>query len=316
MPIIIVFKIATSYNITSYFCNNRKIKMHHISLDDIRLFVAVVQSGSLTSASELTGIPVSRLSRRLTALEQDLGTQLVNRGKKGVSLHELGEDFFQHAQSMLYHAELAIGGVHHGLVEPSGVLKISLPIDMMGLLQDKLSQYLALYPQVQLDINLTQQKINMIQDGIDVAIRAGAIENENVVAKLLKMQHFVLCANSDYLQQHQRLETPHDLYQHRLIVQSLMQGWIFQHKERQIKIVPQAYISCNHFEIVADFIHQGLGIGVLPLELLNKYPDLIPILQDWQLPSVPLSIIYYKNRGAVPTVKSFVEWLLQQFTSY
>lgn len=287
--------------------------MNQISLDDMRLFVAVVQSGSLTSASELTGVPISRLSRRLTALEQALGTQLINRGKKGVSLHELGEDFFQHAQLMLQHADSAVASIRQGLEQPSGRLKLSLPIDMTGLILPKLKDYLTLYPQVQFDINLSQQKINMIQDGIDVAIRAGTIDNENVVAKILKMQTFAIYAHQNYFNKDDDINTPHDLYQHRLITQNLTLPWLFLHKERQIKIVPQGYISCNDFDLVAELIQQQLGIGLLPTDIAMKYPDLIPILNDWQLPSMPLSVIYYKNRGAVPTVKSFVDWLLIEF---
>lgn len=287
--------------------------MNQISLDDMRLFVAVVQSGSLTSASELTGVPISRLSRRLTALEQALGTQLINRGKKGVSLHELGEDFFQHAQLMLQHADSAVASIRQGLEQPSGRLKLSLPIDMTGLILPKLKDYLTLYPQVQFDINLSQQKINMIQDGIDVAIRAGTIDNENVVAKIFKIQTFAIYAHQNYFHKDENINTPHDLYQHRLIVQSLMPTWLFQQKEWQIKIVPQSYISANDFDLVAELIQQQLGIGLLPTDIAMKYPDLIPILNDWQLPSMPLSVIYYKNRGAVPTVKSFVDWLLIEF---
>lgn len=286
--------------------------MSQISLDDMRLFVAVVQSGSLTTASDLTGVPISRLSRRLTALEQALGTQLINRGKKGVSLHELGEPFFTHAQTMLSYAEMAISSINSGLEQPKGILKISLAIDMAGLIRYKLQEYLALYPQVKIEIHLTQQKINMIQDGIDVAIRAGTVENDNVVAKRLKHITFAVYAHHDYIQQYGTPDTPNDLYQHKIISQNLTLPWRFLQKEREISIAPQSYMSCNDFSLVADFIAQGLGIGVLPTEIANHYPQLQKVLQDWQLPSIPLSIIYYKNRGAVPTVRSFVEWLLQQ----
>ena len=104
--------------------------MSQVSLDDIRLFVSVVQAGSLSAASDLTGVPASRLSRRLTQLEKTLGTQLLNRGKKGVSLNELGEHFFVHAQNMLEQADAAIQSIQNGLTKPSGLLRISAPVDI------------------------------------------------------------------------------------------------------------------------------------------------------------------------------------------
>lgn len=286
--------------------------MNQISLDDMRLFVAVVQSGSLTTASDLTGVPISRLSRRVTALEKALGTQLLNRGKKGVSLHELGETFYLHAQTMLSYAELAIGSVNHGLQQPKGVLKISLPTDMTDLIYQKLPEYLALYPRVQVDIHLTQQKINMIQDGIDVAIRAGTINNDNVVAKTLFTLDFGIYASADYLAKHGTPATPEDLHQHQIIAQSLAVPWQFSQAERFVSVSPNALITANDFASVKVFAEQGLGVAMLP-NIITKDSKLLPILQDWHLPSTPLSVIYYKNRGAVPTVRSFVEWFLGKF---
>lgn len=282
--------------------------MNQISLDDMRLFVAVVQSGSLSTASALTGVPISRLSRRLTALEKALGTQLLNRGKKGVSLHELGESFFAHAQTMLSYAELAIGSVHHGLEQPKGVLKISLPTDMTVFMCRKLPEYLALHPQVQIEIYSSQQKINMIQDGIDVAIRAGTINNDNVVAKTLATLQFGIYAHADYLAKYGTPATLDDLHRHRIIAQSLAVPWHFSQAERFVSFSPNPLITGNDFALVKQFAEQGLGIALLP-NMMIKNSDLVQILQDWHLPSTPLSVIYYKNRGAVPTVKSFVEWL-------
>lgn len=121
--------------------------MEKISLDDIRLFVAVVQAGSLSRASELTGIPVSRLSRRLTELETALGTQLMNRGKKGVSLNEVGKRFFEHGQNMLQQAQQALESVQENLKHPGGLLRLSIAGDIYHhLLAPLLPEYLSAYP--------------------------------------------------------------------------------------------------------------------------------------------------------------------------
>ncbi|OOS25640.1 LysR family transcriptional regulator [Moraxella pluranimalium] len=286
--------------------------MNTVSLDDIRLFVAVVQAGSLSSASDLTGIPVSRLSRRLTQLEKTLGTQLLNRGKKGVSLNDLGERFFVHAQNMLSQAQIAIESIHTTLDKPSGLLKISAPVDLYHhVLAERLDEYLSHYPDVNLDINATQQKINMIQDGVDIALRVGSIMNDNVVARPLFMMDFGIFATQEYLDKHGTPATPHELYQHQVIGQSLSMPWKFDKQGQTVKITPASKVAGNDFLLIEQMINKGMGIGMLPRFISDKYPNLVQVLSDWQIPQVPVSMIYYKNRGAVPAVRSFVEWLAQ-----
>lgn len=287
--------------------------MEQTSLDDIRLFVAVVQAGSLSQASALTGIPVSRLSRRLTQLEQSLGTQLINRGKKGVSLNELGERFFMHAQNMLQQANVAIGSIHTSLAKPTGLLKISAPVDLYyHVLSKHLDDYLRLYPDVSVDVNANQQKINMIQDGVDVALRVGAIENENVVAKHLFDLNFGIFATPEYLAKHGTPHTPYDLYQHQVVAQSLSLPWRFQLAQQMVEINPTGRVSCNDFLLVEQMISKGVGVGMLSTLMSRHHPHLVQVLTDWQIPSKPVSLIYYKNRGAVSTVRSFVAWLMAQ----
>lgn len=287
--------------------------MEQTSLDDIRLFVAVVQAGSLSQASVLTGIPVSRLSRRLTQLEQSLGTQLINRGKKGVSLNELGERFFIHAQNMLQQANVAIGSIHTSLAKPTGLLKISAPVDLYyHVLSKHLDDYLRLYPDVSVDVNANQQKINMIQDGVDIALRVGAIENENVVAKHLFDLNFGIFATPEYLAKHGTPQTPYDLYQHQVVAQSLSLPWRFQLAQQMVEINPTGRVSCNDFLLVEQMISKGVGVGMLSTLMSRHHPHLVQVLTDWQIPSKPVSLIYYKNRGAVSTVRSFVAWLMAQ----
>ena len=286
--------------------------MDKISLDDMRLFVSVVQSGSLSHASELTGIPVSRLSRRLTQLELALGTQLLNRGKKGVSLNELGERFFARAQAMLQEAELAIESVQQSLMKPSGLLRISVAADIFHhLIEPHLGRYLLENPDVNLDINLSHQKINMIQDGIDLAIRVGTIDNDNVVAKPWIRTELGLFASRDYLAQHGKPQAPNELYQRRIIGQTYTLPWQFERENQQVSIMPNCRLMSNDFIAIEKQIAQGNGIGALPIFPQNKRDELVRLLPDWQMKISPVSLIYYKNRGAIPTVRSMVEFLQQ-----
>lgn len=284
--------------------------MEQISLDDMRLFVAVVQAGSLSHAQELTAIPVSKLSRRLTRLEQALGTKLLNRGKKGVSLNEVGERFFLQAQTMLQQAQFAIESVQNSLQTPQGLLRISVSSDIFRkLIQPHLSDYLSRYPDVNVEVNISHKKVNMIQDGIDLAVRVGTVDNENVVAKAWQALRFGLFASSEYIEKYGQPENPNDLYRHQIISQMYTLPWQFSQENRTVEISPVSRVSCNDFGLVECQIRQGNGLGILPISENKSLQGLIPLLTDWQLPSVPISLIYYKNRGAVPTIRSFVEFL-------
>ncbi|PVX38848.1 DNA-binding transcriptional LysR family regulator [Pasteurella langaaensis DSM 22999] len=284
--------------------------MDKISLDDMRLFVSVVQSGSLSRASELTDIPVSRLSRRLTQLEQALGTQLINRGKKGVTLNEVGTHFFERAKMMLQEAELAIESVQQSLIKPSGLLRISVASDIFHLLiEPHLGRYLQENPDVNVEINLSHQKINMIQDGIDLAVRVGTIDNDNVVAKSWISVGLGVFASPDYLAKYGEPQTPNDLYQHQIIGQNHTLPWHFQRENHQITIAPTSRMSSNDFLAVEKQIQRGMGIGALPIFPIYQRTGLVQILKSWEMASSPVSVIYYKNRGSVPTVRSMVEFL-------
>lgn len=286
--------------------------MEQISLDDMRLFVAVVQAGSLSHASDLTKIPVSKLSRRLTRLEQELGTKLLHRGKKGVRLNEVGERFFIQSQLMLQQAYFAVESVRDSLQRPQGLLRISVASDIYRrLLEPHLNEFLQRYPDVNLEISLSPQKINMIQDGIDLAIRAGTVDSDNVVAKQWLAMPFGLFSSLDYLKNNPILSVPNDLYQHQIISQTNTLPWRFIQDGHQVEIRPVSRISCNDFNAVESLIRQGAGIGILPIIEEDGYCDLVRLLPDWQLPADPISLLYYKNSGAAPTVRAMVAFLLE-----
>ncbi|ABR74514.1 LysR family transcriptional regulator [Actinobacillus succinogenes] len=285
--------------------------MEKVSLDDMRLFVSVVQAGSLHLASELTGVPISRLSRRMTQLERALGSKLMDRGKKGVTLNDLGLPFFQRAQHMLQLAEQAVSGVQDSLTKPNGLLRISVAGDIMRMLiAPYLPAYLAENPDVNIDIHQSPQKINMIQDGIDIAIRVGSIENENVVARKFLDIRFGVYSAPEYLEGHEPLHSPQDIYRHAGVVHALSLPWRFIQGHQRLDIMPAGKLTVNDYLLAAHFIRQGAGIGMLPTFVGDQTPELIKLLPDWEMPTVPLSVIYYKNRGTVPTIRSFTQYLL------
>lgn len=286
-----------------------------IDLNNMKLFVSVVQAGSLTRASELLCLPKSYLSRHLTELEQSLGIVLMDRGRHGVVLNETGIRFYKNCQEMLQMAQLALDEIQDSLEQPQGLLRLSVSTEMgRSFLMNHLAEYLKIYPNVDLEIQIDNRKINLIQDGVDIAFRAGSVDNDNVVARKLFDIEFGLFAKECYLEDNGMPKTPHELYGHELIYKYDGPAWRFCHKHHIVEIDKQYKIRCNDFHLAGQMVNDGVGIALLPL-----FPSLIQeqwvrVLPQWRIENVPLYLVYYKNRGAA--VRSMVDFLLERCHSY
>ena len=288
--------------------------MERIDLNDMRFFVATVQAGSLSRAAEQLNLPKSRLSRRLTELETALGSKLIDRSRNGVRLNELGEPFYRHAVMMLECADNAVGSVAQSLSTPQGLLRISVSSEVLQLvITPHLSRYLRRYPEVSLEISMENRQINMIQDGIDIALRIGMPQQEDLVAKQVGSINLGIYASIDYLAQYGTPQTPNELAQHTLLHKSGGRGWRLHVNGKSEKITSAKLVTTNDAELWAQLVGDGIGIALLPEMGTLIKPEWVRLLPDWQLDSVPLYAIYYKNRGFVPTVRSFVEFMAEIF---
>ncbi|NOL51722.1 LysR family transcriptional regulator [Pelistega suis] len=284
---------------------------HKIDLNDMRLFVSVVQAGSLTRASELLDVPKSHLSRHLTELENSLGTTLMDRGRRGIVLNELGRRFLHNAQEMLRLAQMAIDDIQTNLQKPNGLLRMSVSTEVgRGFLMHHLPAYFKRYPDVNVEVQIDNRKVNMIQDGIDIALRVGSINNDNVVARKLFDLELGVFASPGYLAQYGIPQTPHELYGHQLLYKYDGPEWAFQKEQHRVVIDGQHKLRTNDFNLIAQMVSEGLGIAVLPCFDNMIKEDWIKILPEWTLETVPVYVVYYKNRGATSVVRSMVDFLL------
>ena len=283
--------------------------MERTDLNDIALFAATVKAGSLSCAAKQLCLPKSRLSRRLTALEESLGSKLMDRTRSGVRLNELGESFYRHAQMMLDCAEQAVGSVQQSLDVPQGVLRVSVSLEVQrGILELHLADYLRRYPQVALEVVVENRRISLIQDGIDVALRVGAPAQEDVVARQLASFAFGLYASADYLAAHAPLETLENLAQHALLHKFDGSDWLLRRGIERYHLRAKKRVSANDAFLLARLAAAGEGIALLP-QLPALTNGLQRVLPEWATESLPLYALYYKNRGFAPTVRSFIDWL-------
>ncbi|WP_373741753.1 LysR family transcriptional regulator [Neisseria sp.] len=285
-----------------------------MDLNDIRLFVAVVQAGSFSKAADLANIPKSRLSRRISRLEADLGTALMDRSKRGVLLNEVGEQFYQRAQEMMLAAQTAVNSVQGKLDTPGGLLRLSVSTEVgRGFLMLHLAEYMRRYPDVMLEVEINNKKVNMIQDGIDIALRLGLPEGDNVVARKLADIELGLFAAESYLQRAGRPKSPHELHGHALLNKYDGPEWRFTCKQHSVHIQGGSKLSSNDANLLGQMVSDGAGIALLPCFDNMLREGWVRLLPEWAVDTVPLYLVYYKNRGSVPTVRSMADFLLEKF---
>lgn len=288
--------------------------MGNVDLNDIRLFVAVVQAGSFSKAADLVNIPKSRLSRRISRLEADLGTALMDRSKRGVLLNEVGEQFYLRAQEMMQAAQTALNSVQGKLDAPGGLLRLSVSTEVgRGFLMLHLAEYMRRYPDVLLEIEINNKKVNMIQDGIDIALRLGLPEGDNVVARKLTDIELGLFAAESYLARAGRPKSPHELHGHTLLNKYDGPEWRFTCKQHSVRVQSGGKLNSNDANLLGYMVSEGAGIALLPCFDNMLRQGWVRLLPEWEVDTVPLYLVYYKNRGSVPTVRSMVDFLLEKF---
>ncbi|MFZ7229493.1 LysR substrate-binding domain-containing protein [Avibacterium avium] len=284
--------------------------MQQIDLNDMRFFVTVIQSGSLTHAAEQLNVPKSRLSRRLTELENQLGSKLLDRNRNGVRLNDLGEHFYQHALIAVEAAESAVNSVADCLATPRGLLRLSISSEILRYwLTPHLSYYLQQHPDVELNITMENRRANLLQEGVDIALRIGELDLDDVVAKHLLDIDSGVYASPHYLKENGTPLTPQELKNHRLLHKSDGKNWLFKQGNQRELIQGKKALQANDASVLAQLVEDSYGIALLPELSGLIQPHWQKLLPDWQVESVPLYAIYYKNRGLAPTVRTFVNFL-------
>lgn len=282
----------------------------NVDLNDIRLFVSVVEAKSISCAAEQLQLPKSYISRHMTALETALEVVLMARSRRGIVLNKTGERFFAQAKAILALSHEAIDGVKSPRVQ--GVLRVSLPYEIMhGLLACHIKSYCTRFPNVSLELMLENRKVAMIYDGVDIAVRVGMPDVAAAVAKKLCDIDFAVVASTVYLDNHPPIVRPDDLYQHCLLHKVDGVDWRFYPKvsdDKSYHIKGVQKVACNDFLLTKSLACDGLGVALLPTFLLDG--KLERVLDDWQIDSVPLYALYHKDHGRQALIKSFVDFLL------
>jgi DNA-binding transcriptional LysR family regulator len=289
--------------------------MDQFDLNELAIFVKVVDAGSFTGAAKNLGLPKSTVSRKITQLEERLGVRLLQRTTRTLSLTDNGSAYYNQCARIIGDVEEANIAVTEMQSTPKGLLRITAPVFFgTWVISDLVTNFLKNNPEIQIDIVLTDQSIDLIQEGIDVAFRVGVLADSSLIARPLGEANQIICASPAYIQEHGVPTHPSDLKQHSIINWSLNDAWGFDSPESlSVDLKPRVVV--NDAQSLHKMALNGLGIARLPTficaqDITDK--KLIPILCDWSANAAPIHAIYPSNRHLSVKVRSFVDYVLDE----
>jgi len=281
-------------------------------------FVSVAQTSSFTAASKILGISTAQVSRQVSALENRLNTKLFYRTTRKVSLTEEGSVYYRHCRQVmagLEDAERAISNLRNA---PQGLVKLTAPVTygekyIMPLVID----FMAQYPEVEVTVVLSNQTVDLVEGGYDLAIRLGKLGDSSMMAKRLTSRTQYVCASPKYLEQFGIPHSLSELKQHNCLVGNT-DHWRFIESGKEKSIRVSGSLTCNSGYGLRDAAIKGVGLIKLPDYYISedlKSGDLVSILENYQEPEEGIWALYPQNRHLSPKVRLLVDYLAEQLGS-
>lgn len=286
----------------------------------LEVFVKVVELGSFSAAGNAFDITPAMVSRHVSSLEKKLGGTLLARTTRSMKLTELGENYYKNCKHILGLIEVADAGAEALTSKPKGNLKVTASLGFGSLeLAPIISQYLKLYPEVNIELSLTDRYVDIVEEGFDVAIRIGELKDSSLKAKRIATFKLVICASSEYLSKRGTPQTPEDLLDHECLEFSnwaTKGGWnaLFRSESKKGAITPR-YIA-NNGHALRNAALDGIGIILQPRALLKNDIEsgrLIEIMADYVPETRPVYAVFPSERQLAPKLSSFIEFLANSF---
>ncbi len=300
--------------------------------DDLLIFVRVVERGSFVAAARQLGLPPTTVSRKVQELEARLGSQLLRRTTRRVDVTETGQAVYETAARGFAAMEEAEGFARSRHAEPSGVLRLTMPHAFSRLqFEPWLPEFMARYPKIRVELLLTSSPLNLIEYGIDVAIRAGPQHDSSYIKRALFRGGFAVVASPAYLARVERPRTPRDLMNHPIAIVANMldrsQGshavpstYSFEKEGKYEEVIFAPVLSVNDPDPLVAFALEGAGIAVVFGVMSRDYVargELVDVFDDWHISaSLELSILYTPRATMESKVKVFVDFMLEKLKNF
>ncbi|WP_370979770.1 LysR family transcriptional regulator [Agaribacterium sp. ZY112] len=296
------------------------MKSNKMDLNDTRLFAKVAECGGISAAARALELPKSKVSRRISALEQSLNAGLLERTTRAIKLTEAGKLFYQHCKRIVEEADNAEHSIQELLDVPRGILRVSTSISMgQELIAPVLGEFMQAYPEVEIDLQLNNRRVDLTNEGFDLALRVGKLEDSSLIARKLGQGKARLFASPSYLDSAPAIHSVQDLHKQRCLIMSdavKNKRWLLESIEGAMEISIPSMLSINDFYCLQQAAINGAGIAFIPDYLCRealKQKQLVPVLSEWQSPGFSYYAMYESRRGMTQKMQAFLSFYEKRF---
>ena len=282
----------------------------------MRMYVAVVDGGSFAAAADKLEISRAMISKQIQKLEEHLGTRLMNRTTRRLSLTETGRAFYDRSQQILQDVEEAEQVAGDLTRTPQGVLRVTIPLSYgQHRLATIIGDYTQAYPEVQLDIALSDRKVDLVEDGFDLAVRIGELPQSDLIARKLGGVRSIVCASPGYVARHGAPNTPQELGRHACLGYSLTGSgtdWRFETPDGPLVVPITGPIRADNGDIIRLAALSGAGILFQPHFIVGAdlaAGRLVQLLPQWQSAELGVYAVYPSRKHLSAEVRTFVDFL-------
>lgn len=288
--------------------------------DDLQAFVRVVESGSFSEAARRLGLSKSMVSRQVSALEADLGVRLLHRTTRSLSPTEAGRAYLERCQRILADLDEANLMVSRLQAVPRGSLRVTAPLSFgIGHLATALPGFLERYPEIELDMNMTDRHVDLVDEGWDVAVRIGRLADSSLIARRLAPIRRVVCAAPAYLERRGVPRVPADLAGHDCLSHSAVNPWEWRFSAldgQVLSVEIRGRFHADNGDVLRVMALAAQGLAFLPTFFVGddiRAGRLVPVLEEFVPLDVALHAVYPHNRHLSPKVRAFVDYLAETF---
>jgi DNA-binding transcriptional LysR family regulator len=286
-----------------------------VDLNEVALFVKVVDTGSFTAAARLLGLPKTTVSRKIAHLEEALGTRLLHRTTRSLSPTEAGRQYYGECSAGLAAFEEANRRIAGAQQVPSGTVRISAPADTANyFVSDIVGEFLAAHDRVRVELVLTDERLDLVRERIDVAFRMGQLADSALVARKLGSGSRILCASPAYLAVAGTPKVPTDLKAHACIVHGASVdgvSWTLRGPRGRSVVPVSARLAVNSMAFALKAAVAGLGVAMLPKPMAAsdlRFGRLRTVLEDYELPATGIHLVYPSRRHLSAATKALIDF--------
>lgn len=287
------------------------------SLNSLMYFVRTAELGSFVNAGRVLGLSASAVGKGVTRLEEQLGVRLFQRTTRSIQLTSEGRAFLERCRRALNELDDAKAMLSHSHEKPSGRLRISMPAASQPFFEAAILAFMTQYPEVELDLDFSDAIVNLIDEGVDIAIRTGKLPDSRLIKRALPPFQLILCAAPAYLEKHGTPLTPRDIDGHsgirfRYVNSGKLQGWPLKPMPDEPELRTQTVFISNNMEMVRNVIVAGFGIGAVPEFLIShhlKDGTLVPLLSDYLKEPGLSQMVWPSSKQLSQKIRVFVDFV-------